>query len=350
VGKNRDQEMSSYHCTLATRQGRKEIAMKNRERSIYLFVVGILMISLALQETLFTGGACAEVRQLSKGTATVGGIFYNIGSPLAQCVNKALPEVNVTAEVTEGSTENLRLIDQKKMELAVISPQIGYLARNGQAMFKDHKIDIYAVVRLLPNANVWVTLEKSDIKTISDLKGHKVAVGPASGGLGVLARTQLEANGIDYKKDIKPFFMGAGDMAEALKDGSVDAAFLTEELAQMVATTHRIRVLSWNDKERNAFLAKNPYYGPYTTPPGTFKGVDYPVKTLDNGIQLICSPSLDEQLVYKLTKAIIENLDCIANIYAPAKAITPEWAASELGNPFDPGAIKYFKEKGLWKK
>jgi TRAP transporter TAXI family solute receptor len=324
--------------------------MKNHKLSLYLFVMGLLLTSLAFQGTLFTGSVSAEVRQLSMGTATVGGIFYNVGSPLAQCVNKALPEVNITAEFTEGSTENLRLIDQKKMELAIITPQIGYLARHGQAMFKDHKIDIYAVVRLLPNANVWVTLEKSDIKTIADMKGHKVAIGPASGGLGVIARTQLEANGIDYKKDIKPFFMGAGDMAEALKDGSVDAAFLTEELAEMVATTHRIRPLSWNDQELSAFVAKHPYYGAYTTPPGTFKGVDYPVKTVDNGIQLICSPSLDDQVVYNLTKAIIENLGCIANIYAPAKAITPEWAASELGNPFHPGAIKYFKEKGLWKK
>ncbi|MEJ2723714.1 MAG: TAXI family TRAP transporter solute-binding subunit, partial [Deltaproteobacteria bacterium] len=67
------------------------------------------------------------------------------------------------------------------------------------------------------------------------------------------------------------------------------------------------------------------------------------------GIQLICQTDMDEDLIYKLTKTIIENLDCMAKVYAPAKALTPEFMATELGNPFHPGAIKYFKEKGLWK-
>lgn len=294
--------------------------------------------------------ALGQVKQISMGTATVGGIFNNIGSALAQCVNKALPEVNITAEFTEGSTENLRLIDQKKMEIALITPQIGYMARKGMGPFKDKPIDFYAVTRMLPNGNIWVVLEKSSVKSIPELKGHKVAVGPASGGLGVIARTQLDACGIDYKKDIKPFFMGAGEMAEALKDGAVEGSFLTEELAQMVATTHKIRVLSWDKKVLDGFLAKHPYYGEYTYPANHFKGVGYPVLTADNGIQVICSKDMSEEMVYKLTKAIVEGLGCMANIYAPAKAITPQWTAIELGNPIHPGAIKYFKEKGLWKK
>jgi TRAP transporter TAXI family solute receptor len=177
-----------------------------------------------------------------------------------------------------------------------------------------------------------------------------VAVGPASGGLGVIARTQLEAYGIDYRKDIKPFFMGAGEMAEALKDGAVEASFLTEELAHMVASTHKIRPLSWEKKNLEAFLAKHPYYGEYTYPANHFKGVSHAVLTADNGIQLICSKDMSEEMAYKLTKAIVENLKCMADIYAPAKAITPPWAATELGNPVHPGAVKYFKEKGLWKK
>ncbi|MBW1775223.1 MAG: C4-dicarboxylate ABC transporter substrate-binding protein, partial [Deltaproteobacteria bacterium] len=48
-----------------------------------------------------------------------------------------------------------------------------------------------------------------------------------------------------------------------------------------------------------------------------------------------------------LAKAIIENLGCMRKIYEPAKALTPEWAASQLANTFHPGAVKYFKEKGL---
>jgi uncharacterized protein len=317
-----------------------------RKKGVALLMMSFmfLVISLSSHES-----AQAQVTQLSMGTATVGGIFYNIGMPVAQCVNKAALGINITAEITEGTTENLRLLGQKKMQLAVITPQIGYLAMKGMQMFKDHPVDIRVIVRLLPNANVWVTLAKSEVKSIPNLKGHKVGVGPASGGLGVIARTQLEFNGIDYKKDIKPYFMGAGDMAEALKDGTIEVAFLTAELAHLVATTHNIRVLSWTEKELDNMLAKQPYYGKYTFPPNTFKGVDYPVLTADNGIQLISRADMDEGLVYKLTKATIENLGCVTKTYAPAKAITPAWAASELAIPFHPGAIKYFKEVGVWK-
>ena len=322
---------------------------KNVKRTL-CFGSGLLLCLLLLQATILpSDNAYAEVKQISMGTSTVGGLFYNIGSPIAQCINSHMPEVNLTAEFTEGSTENLRLIGQKKMQLGVISPMVGYFARKGIAMFKKSgPIDFRVITRLQPNGNIWAVLKSNkDIKTIADFKGHKVGVG--TGGMGVVSRMQLEYFGIDIKKDIKPFFLQAGALADALKDGSVDVTFLTKELAIMVAATHEIRVISWKEPELNAYVEKNPYFGKYSYPPNTFKGVDYEVLTVDNGIQLICDAGMSDDLVYQLTKTIMENLDCVAKIYAPAKDLNPQWCASKLGNPFHPGAIKYFKEKGLWK-
>jgi hypothetical protein len=59
---------------------------------------------------------------------------------------------------------------------------------------------------------------------------------------------------------------------------------------------------------------------------------------------------MSDAVVYKLAKSITEHLDCITKFYAPAKVLTKEWVASKLGNPFHPGAIKYFKDAGLWKE
>jgi len=95
----------------------------NEKKALRLLLISFTLLMLTLS---FQGSAsAADVTQLSMGTATVGGFFYDVGAPVAQCINKALPEVNVTAEFTEGSTENLRLIGQKKMQLGVISPMIG---------------------------------------------------------------------------------------------------------------------------------------------------------------------------------------------------------------------------------
>jgi len=71
--------------------------------------------------------------------------------------------------------------------------------------------------------------------------------------------------------------------------------------------------------------------------------------TNDNGIQLVTHADTPDAMVYKLAKAVIENIDCISKIFAPAKALSPAWCASKLGNPFHPGSIKYFKDAGLWK-
>ena len=318
-------------------------------KKIVFTSIGVLVFSLALHGVMLPSQNALAVEQLSLGTSSPGGLFYNIGNPVAQCINQNLPEVNVTAEFTEGSVENLRLIKQKKMHLAVISPMIGHFARNGVRMFKGKPVEFKVVVRLLPNGNVWTVLKKNkDIKTIYDIKGKKVGVG--TGGIGVMSRMQLAAHGIKVKGDIKPFFLQTGSLADALKDGSVDVSFLTKELALMVTATHDIRIIPWQDKELNAYIDKNPYFGPYVYAPNTFKGVDYEVQTVDNGIQLVCDASMSDDMVYKLAKAVSENLGCVTKIYAPAKVLNKEWVASKLGNPFHPGAIKYFKDAGVWKE
>ena len=324
--------------------------MRKNVKKILWASLGLLVCSLILQTTILPpDNSYAEVKQLSMGTATVGGFFYNVGAPVAQCINKALPEYNVTAEFTEGSVENLRLIQKKKVQLAVISPMIGHFARNGIRMFeKGGAVDFKVVVRLLPNGNIWATLKSNtDIKTIADIKGHKVGVG--TGGIGVMARMQLAAHGINDKKDVKPFYPPTGELATLLKDGKVDVSFLTEGLAKMVTATHEIRLISWQEADRKAYIGKHPYFGEFNYRPNHFKGVDYETLTVDNGIQLITHADTPDEEVYKIAKAVIENIDCISKIFAPAKALSPEWCASKLGNPFHPGSIKYFKDAGLMK-
>ena len=308
-------------------------------------LIGLSLFALTF--SLMGTGTALAVEQLSMGTSSVGGFFYNIGAPVAQCINNALPEVNVTAEFTEGSTENLRLIQKKKVQLAVISPMVGFFARKGIAMFKKSgPVDMKVVVRLLPNGNVWTTLKSNkSIKTIKDFKGHNVGIG--TGGIGVVSRLQLAAHGIDYKKDIKPFFPSTGELATLLKDGKVDVSFLTEGLAKMVTATHEIKMISWDKDALEAYIKEKPYFGRVLYPANHFKGVDYEVLTVDNGIQLVTHSDTPDALVYKLAKAFIENLDCMAKIFKPMKALSPKHSASELGNPFHPGALKYFKDAGL---
>ncbi|MDI6762903.1 MAG: TAXI family TRAP transporter solute-binding subunit [Thermodesulfobacteriota bacterium] len=286
------------------------------------------------------------VTQLHMGTASVGGTFHSAGLAVAQCLNKFLPEVNVTAEITAGTIENLRLLDDRKIQLAVVTPQVAFQALKGDPPWKK-KIEFSILTRLIPNSNSYVVLSGSGIKSLSDLKGKRVNVGPAGGGLEPNAKAILEAYGLTYK-DFTPLFLGIGAGADALKDKKVDAAITTIPIIHELQATAKIDILFMEEKVIDAMIAKHPYYGKQRVPANTFKEVPQEVVVPDFGMQLAVRSDADPELVYRLTKTLMENVKSLGEAYGPMKMITPDWAATKLANPYHPGAIKYFKEKKVW--
>jgi hypothetical protein len=287
------------------------------------------------------------VTQLHMGTASVGGTFHSAGLAVAQCLNKFLPEVNVTAEITAGTIENLRLLDDRKIQLAVVTPQVAFQALKGDPPWKK-KIEFSILMRLIPNSNSYVVLSGSGIKSLSDLKGKRVNVGPAGGGLEPNAKAILEAYGLTYK-DLTPLFLGIGAGADALKDRKVDAAITTTPIIHELQATAKIDILFMEEKVLDAMIAKHPYYGKQRIPAHTFKEVSQDMIVPDFGMQLAVRNDTDPELIYRLTKTLMENVKSLGEAYGPMKMITPDWAATKLANPYHPGAIKYFKEKKVWK-
>lgn len=318
--------------------------MAAKKRLGLLFLGGLFFVLLLSSNVPKVDAA---VTHLSMGTASVGGIFHSVGLALAQCVNKFLPEVNITAEITAGTIENLRLLDDRKIQLAVVTPQVAYQALTGKPPWKN-KIEFSILMRLIPNSNNYVVLSGSRIKSVADLKGKRVSVGPAGGGLEPNAKAILEAYGLSYK-DLTPLFLGIGAGADALKDKKVDACITTIPIIHELQATAKINILFMEEKLIDAMIARHPYYGKQRIPANTFKEVPQDMIVPDFGIQLAVRSDADPELIYKLTKTIMENLKCLGETFAPMKVITPEWAASKLANPFHPGAIRYFKEKKVWK-
>ncbi len=306
-------------------------------------ILSVLFLSL-----VFLGATSVQaVTQLHMGTASVGGTFHSVGLAVAQCLNKFLPEVNVTAEITAGTIENLRLLDDRKIQLAVVTPQVAFQALKGDPPWKK-KIEFSILMRLIPNSNIYVVLSGSGIKSVSDLKGKRVNVGPAGGGLEPNAKAILEAYGLTYK-DLTPLFLGIGAGADALKDKKVDAAITTIPIIHELQATAKIDILFMEEKVIDAMIAKHPYYGKQRIPAHTFKEVTQDMIVPDFGMQLAVRNDADPELVYRLTKTLLENVKFLGEAYGPMKMITPDWAATKLANPYHPGAMKYFKEKKVWK-
>jgi uncharacterized protein len=285
-------------------------------------------------------------QELSLGTSAVGGIYYTLGVPITQVVNKQIPGIHVTPEITIGTVENLRLLGQEKIQLGITLPLMAIKALNGEDPFKE-KTPVRTVMRLTPVVNVFVALTGSGIKTHEDLKGKRVNLGQP-GGLDQNSINLLATYGLTLK-DIRPSVQGIGAGADALKDGKFDAVITTIPLINQLKATHDITILWPDEAHIDKLVANVPAYGKWLMPPGTVTGVDKPLYTPDFGTQLSCHVNADPDLIYKITKALMENLNDLTAMFSQYRYVTKEWAATTLGIPHHPGALKYYREAGLIK-
>ncbi|PKN30378.1 MAG: hypothetical protein CVU64_03750 [Deltaproteobacteria bacterium HGW-Deltaproteobacteria-21] len=307
-----------------------------------MFIIAAVLICLAITPL----SSMAAPQEMHMGTSTVGGIYYNLGVPISQVLNKYIPEIHVTPEITIGTVENLRLIGQEKMEMGVTLSFVAVQALNGEETFKE-KIPVRTVMHLSPLINFFVSLEGSGIKTHEDLKGKRVNLGQP-GGLDRNSTNLLAAYGIT-PKDIKPSVMGVGKGVDALKDGKFDAVIVTTPLANQLLATHKINII-WPDEPHLDKLVKaTPGYGKFLMPAGTLKGIDEAKWVPDFGCTLSVHEKMDPELVYKMTKALVEHLDELTGMFSEYRHVTKEWAANSMGVPHHPGAAKYYKEAGLLK-
>ncbi|PKN61531.1 MAG: hypothetical protein CVU57_29015 [Deltaproteobacteria bacterium HGW-Deltaproteobacteria-15] len=307
-----------------------------------MFIIAAVLICLAITPL----SSMAAPQEMHMGTSTVGGIYYNLGVPISQVLNKYIPEIHVTPEITIGTVENLRLIGQEKMEMGVTLSFVAAQALNGVETFKE-KIPVRTVMHLSPLINFFVSMEASGIKTHEDLKGKRVNLGQP-GGLDRNSTNLLAAYGIT-PKDIKPSVMGVGAAVDALKDGKFDAVIVTTPLANQLLATHKINII-WPDEAHLDKLVKaTPGYGKFLMPAGTLKGIDEAKWVPDFGCTLSVHEKMDTELVYKMTKALVEHLDELTAMFSEYRHVTKEWAANPMGVPHHPGAAKYYKEAGLLK-
>lgn len=320
--------------------------MKKNKNNVLVFLL-VLAIGLAVIHSEVRAAQSAMPGKINMGTAGTGGTYYVVGAGMASVIQKQL-KIPVTAEVTAGAPENIVLMDSKEMTLGIISAEDADLCRKGQARYKK-KYDIVAVTALYPNVTQPVVLAKSDIKTINDFKGKRVAVGAIGGGVYTMNKVLLGTLGIDIEKDIKPYPISFSEAATALKDGTIDATFQTTgapaSFLLEVEASHPIRIISLSEQEINTLLKNQLYYSRIVIPAGTYRSVKQEVKTIGSWALLACPAGLSTELVYQVTKSIFDNLNEIHGAHAAAKFIKPE-NLKAVQIPYHPGAIKYFEEKG----
>lgn len=197
---------------------------------------------------------------LNIATGGTAGTYYPLGGALAEILNNNIENMNASAQSTGASVANVNMLKDGSVDIAFIQNDIAYYAVNGKEMFKDNKVaNLRGIAALYPETVQFVTTKDKNIKSISDLKGLKVAVGAAGSGVEANARQILAEYGITYE-DIDERFLSFGEAADALKDGNVDvgivAAGFPTAAIQDLAANKSIKIIPIDNDKVDALMKR----------------------------------------------------------------------------------------------
>ena len=298
-------------------------------------------------------GGCTERdgEFITVGTAPAGGTFYVVGNAIASVLdaNSGDHGWRVSTQGTQGSNVNIRLLVDKEIELGMSNAAITYFAVRGEGHW-DQPMEVRSVMTMAPNVALFLTPASSEVESIADLAGKRVVIGPAGAGFETFVSLILEGHGVSMD-DITPLEATQAAAVDMLADGSAAAAFLgggipVASISQAVATQN-IRFVPFDPEVREQLIAEFPFFRPAVIPGGTYTGHDEDFHGLDVGsMHLITAASMDEELVYNLTKTLYENREQVE--HPAGRSINPDNVTRPTGTDFHPGAIRYFQEIGIW--
>ncbi|WP_424964544.1 MULTISPECIES: TAXI family TRAP transporter solute-binding subunit [unclassified Dinoroseobacter] len=300
-----------------------------------------LILAAALSAVTALPGAAEEMRI---GTASLGGAFYPMGQSISNLVNKyAGGDISMVPVVTGGSVQNPRLIDSGEVEIAITNNNLAKLAVAGKGPYSSGAIDLKAVAALHPSILHMITLEGSDIETFEDLKGKRVAVGPAGGGTLGFLNFLLPMHGMSVD-DFTPSFLSYSDGFSQLTDGNVDAALALSGYpagAVMQATAGAdLKFIRFSEGKLDEAISKNAAYSAVTVPADVY-GTPSDGAVLGVNNMLVVPSDTDADVVEAIARAVFEHLDEFKAENANARQIDPAMSTS-LAIDLHEGAARYF--------
>jgi len=321
-------------------------------------VIGSVVVVILVGLICVPGVFAAERVLLSFTTGSIGGTFYPVGGGIANLLVSEFPKqydqkVRIAAETSAGSLENVRRVHLGESEMGIVHASDMMQGYSGKGKFEgDAQTDLRVVAFLYGTVCHMCTLADSGIEKIEDLAGKKVALGSVGSGSAVTAERFFNTLGIWDQVDGE--YLPSMDASSKLKDGHIDAynwcAGMPAAAVTDTSSTHNIRILDYyTPAEESGFLKEYPFYSKRVVPPGTYKGVDEPVNTIQSATMWVVNKDFDADLLYKMLSIVYSEagLKNLANVHQAAKEMSVEGALVGALIPLHKGAYTFWTEKGL---
>jgi TRAP transporter TAXI family solute receptor len=309
---------------------------------------------LALFMLLVAGHPALAQKEVLLGADNPGGSYYLYGGGLSTWINEHSKDLRMTSQTTRGSVENARLINAGRLDFGLINAIATYQQRHGTGQFAGQQSDKARGVALLDTAPFHiVTYPSKGISKFADLGGKRVSIGAAGSGSATTANFLFPLAGLAGKVTVQN--LGFSESATNLRDGNVDAFFAASALPLPavvdLASTDKILLLDVPGDLIEALHKASPYYQRGTIPGGTYPGIANDVVTVEVASLLLAKADEPDDVVYELVSQMYTqaSLDYMRSVY---RAWSPRPAAeifADIEIPMHPGALRYYREKGLIK-
>lgn len=316
----------------------------------------------ALGALVLCSTACADPVQLVMGTGGTTGTYYPLGGAISQIVSDHSDgAVTISAQATGASNENINLLKNGDVDLAIVQNDIAFYAKTGSMFFKEPVKNIRAISRLWPEPIQVAVNKDCPANSIADFGKLRISIGAPGSGNEANARQIFGAYGFYEEKDGKgeykgfePFFLSYAETTSHFKDRQIDGFEFTTAAPnsgiQEIVTTQPLKFINIDGAKRDEIIKAYPFFAPSVIPADTYQNQPKPVDTIAVQACLFCRSDLPDDLVYTITKTMFSQLALIGEAHHKSKEIVLEKALDGLQvEDLHPGALKYYKEVGLIK-
>ena len=313
--------------------------------------LGVALAAAAFVGTRDDAGVRATSRptvRISAGLTRVRG-FKPLGEALVAEYEKVMPDVRFVVLESPGSVRNLQNLQSGEADLGFVQADLAYMGYNGQLPDTPERLSNIRGIAVMHASNVHLLARSGlPIRSIADLEGRRVGVGPSDSGTAVTSELLLKAFNLQPGK-VAGFAVPSPQAIDRLIAGELDATFVVsadpaEEVRR--ATQAGARLVDIGGAEVDRFRAQYPFLRPGIIAGGTYDHHPEPIRTLAIDVLLVARTGLDEGLVHRLTRTFFEVLPRVAHQVEFIRSMDPSRAPA-TPVPLHPGAALYYREREL---
>jgi TRAP transporter TAXI family solute receptor len=283
------------------------------------------------------------------GTATPGGGFPLYGDALAAAINTTDSSFRIETRNTKGSAENITLLEEGKLDIALVAGEPAYEAFAG---IGRPVTSVKIITAIYSNPGMFAVRGDSPYPSLQSLIGQPVVWGTRDSGLTLLARYVLDGLGLDRERDFQAVYLDrAGDGPAMVLDGRA-AALWGGGLGWpgfTAITQAGGRLIGLSPADAARISKKHVFLKQLTVPAGTYPNQKDVITSVGSWSYLLARPGLDDDIAYRLARTIHRSYNALIQRLAQARETTPQntvVAAPRMVN-IHPGVQKYFREIGV---